>query len=60
MDVSEGAHDLTPEAYAAQCMAWIEAGATIVGGCCEVGPAHIVIWRKRLVDANGYEIVGGH
>ncbi|NEX46100.1 homocysteine S-methyltransferase family protein [Pseudotabrizicola algicola] len=34
-------HDLTPEKYAAFAMGWVEMGATIVGGCCEVGPAHI-------------------
>ena len=34
-------HDLTPEKYAEFAMAWVGMGATIVGGCCEVGPAHI-------------------
>ena len=34
-------HDLTPEKYTAFVMEWVELGATIVGGCCEVGPAHI-------------------
>ncbi len=34
-------HDLTPEKYADFAMAWVGMGATIVGGCCEVGPAHI-------------------
>ena len=34
-------HDLTPERYTAFAMGWIAQGATIVGGCCEVGPAHI-------------------
>lgn len=34
-------HDLTPEKYAAFALRWVEMGATIVGGCCEVGPAHI-------------------
>jgi S-methylmethionine-dependent homocysteine/selenocysteine methylase len=33
--------ELTPEAYAAFAADWIAAGATIVGGCCGVGPAHI-------------------
>ena len=43
--------DLDPEAYANHAMAWIEAGATIVGGCCEVGPAHIAALAKRLKPA---------
>lgn len=34
-------HDLTPEKYADFAMGWVNMGATIVGGCCEVGPAHI-------------------
>lgn len=32
---------LTPEAYARHVQQWIDAGATLVGGCCEIGPAHI-------------------
>jgi S-methylmethionine-dependent homocysteine/selenocysteine methylase len=34
-------HDLTPEKYTDFVMQWVGLGATIVGGCCEVGPAHI-------------------
>jgi homocysteine S-methyltransferase len=34
-------HDLTPEKYTDFAMTWVGMGATIVGGCCEVGPAHI-------------------
>ena len=33
--------DVTPEAYAEHAAGWIAAGARIIGGCCEVGPAHI-------------------
>ena len=33
--------DLDPDTYAAHVNGWLDAGATIVGGCCEVGPAHI-------------------
>jgi S-methylmethionine-dependent homocysteine/selenocysteine methylase len=44
-------HDLTPEKYADFAMAWIAQGATIVGGCCEVGPAHIRHLRDRLLAA---------
>lgn len=48
-------HDLTPEKYAGFAMDWVEQGATIVGGCCEVGPAHI---RElaRCLRAAGHEI----
>lgn len=40
-------HDLSPEKYVDFAMGWIAQGASIVGGCCEVGPAHI----RALADA---------
>ena len=49
-------HDLTPEKYAEFAMAWVAMGATIVGGCCEVGPAHIRHLAERL-RAQGHTIV---
>ncbi|MEO0820995.1 MAG: homocysteine S-methyltransferase family protein, partial [Pseudomonadota bacterium] len=49
--------DLDPDTYAAHALAWVEAGARIVGGCCEVGPAHIHRLAERLTGA-GHEIVG--
>jgi homocysteine S-methyltransferase len=49
-------HDLTPEKYADFAMGWVEAGATIVGGCCEVGPAHIRHLAERL-RAAGHALV---
>jgi len=33
--------DVTPEAYVEWAKRWVDAGATIVGGCCGVGPEHI-------------------
>ena len=33
--------DVTPQAYADHAAGWVAAGARIIGGCCEVGPAHI-------------------
>ena len=44
-------HDLTPEKYAEFALAWVAMGATIVGGCCEVGPAHIAHLAGRLKAA---------
>ena len=49
-------HDLTPEKYAAFAMAWVDMGATIIGGCCEVGPTHIRHLAERL-RAAGHQIV---
>ena len=40
--------DLDPEAYAGHVQSWIAAGARIVGGCCEVGPAHIARLRELI------------
>ena len=33
--------DITPRAYADHAADWVAAGVRIIGGCCEVGPAHI-------------------
>ena len=49
-------HDLTPEKYADFAMGWVAQGASIVGGCCEVGPAHIKHLADRL-QASGHRIV---
>lgn len=46
-DLSER-HDLGPAAYADFTDQWVKDGATIVGGCCEVGPAHIAEVVRRL------------
>ncbi len=48
--------DLGAEAYAERAMEWIACGATIVGGCCEVGPGHIAHLRDRI-EAAGDRIV---
>jgi S-methylmethionine-dependent homocysteine/selenocysteine methylase len=53
-----GRTDLGPGAYADFAMGWVAAGAVIVGGCCEVGPAHIAEIARRLTEA-GHEITGG-
>ncbi len=47
--------DLTPDAYASYAMQWVNDGAQIVGGCCEVGPEHIAQLRKVL-SGEGYQI----
>jgi homocysteine S-methyltransferase len=56
VDLLETRQDLTPERYAAYAMDWVAEGATIVGGCCEVGPAHIAELARQL-RAAGHEIV---
>ncbi len=42
--------DMSPEAYARDVAGWLGLGASIVGGCCETGPAHIKRLRE-LIDA---------
>ncbi|MEK9623476.1 MAG: homocysteine S-methyltransferase family protein, partial [Halieaceae bacterium] len=41
VDVLEARQDLTPAQYAAFAAEWLDAGACVIGGCCEVGPDHI-------------------
>lgn len=48
--------DMTPEAYARHALGWIDHGATILGGCCETGPAHIARLASDL-RAAGHTIV---
>ena len=48
VDVLGHREDLVPERYADFALGWAEAGAAIVGGCCETGPEHIAALRDRL------------
>lgn len=56
VDALEARPEMTPARYADFVMGWVAAGATIVGGCCETGPAHIAEIARRL-RAGGYRIV---
>ena len=44
----EAREDLDPPTYTAFCSEWVQLGAKIVGGCCEVGPAHIKAMAQHL------------
>lgn len=48
--------DLSPKSYAEFAMSWIDQGATIVGGCCEVGPSHVAELARCIVNS-GHVIV---
>ena len=48
------AEGVTPDAYAREVAGWLGQGATIVGGCCEMGPAHIARLRQLIDD----ELIG--
>jgi 5-methyltetrahydrofolate--homocysteine methyltransferase len=39
---------LSPEEYADGVMKCVEAGATLVGGCCGTTPAHIAALARRI------------
>lgn len=39
--LSVARNDITPEAYLEFAKSWVNAGATIIGGCCGIGPDHI-------------------
>jgi len=47
--------DLTPEAYFEFVEQWINNGATIIGGCCEIGPKHIGYICNTL-ELNGHKL----
>jgi len=49
----ESRTDLGPAAYAEFALQWANDGAGLIGGCCEVGPAHIAELAKRLRE-EGY------
>ena len=42
--------DLGPDKYTEYVLNWIESGASIVGGCCEISPAHIAHINQTLID----------
>ena len=44
----ESRTDLNPSKYADFAQNWINHGATIIGGCCEVGPNHIAELTRRF------------
>ncbi|NNC98692.1 MAG: homocysteine S-methyltransferase family protein [Gammaproteobacteria bacterium] len=48
VDLLEAREDLDPDAYAEFAAGWINNGAQIIGGCCEVGPDHIKELARRF------------
>jgi S-methylmethionine-dependent homocysteine/selenocysteine methylase len=55
-DILSARKDLDEKKYASHIMDWIQMGATVVGGCCEVGPSYIGYISKQLQSEN-YKIV---
>ena len=56
VDVLEARHDLEPEQYAKFAAEWLDAGATVIGGCCEVGPDHIKALSTLLQDRGHHRL----
>lgn len=52
-DTMQAMRELTPEDYLRYCQSWSELGATILGGCCGIGPEHIEAlakWKHSLIE----------
>ena len=49
--VMERRSDLTPDAYADTAGGWVLAGASIIGGCCDIYPEHIAELAHRFANA---------
>lgn len=47
--------DMTPAIYTQHAINWIDLGASIVGGCCEIGTTHIHHLAQTL-QKNGYSL----
>ncbi len=41
--------DLTPSSYLNWARKWVQEGATLIGGCCGIGPEHISVLSQKLV-----------
>ncbi|MGF1716046.1 homocysteine S-methyltransferase family protein [Photobacterium chitinilyticum] len=53
-DTLQSMRELSPEDYLVFAKRWYELGATIIGGCCGIGPDHIQAiaeWRDTLEES---------
>ena len=39
---------ISPEAFVQECQGWRDMGATILGGCCGIGPEHMRLLKDQL------------
>jgi S-methylmethionine-dependent homocysteine/selenocysteine methylase len=46
--ISEIRDDVSPQRYLQWADEWVRSGATIIGGCCGIGPEHIAALRARF------------
>ena len=57
VDALQARTDVSKQTYAAQVLQWVSDGATIIGGCCEVGPDYIA-HLQDVLQAEGYRLSG--
>lgn len=46
--------DLTPSSYLNWARQWVQEGATLIGGCCGIGPKHIAVLSEKLASSTGH------
>ncbi len=51
VDQLEVRKDLSPDTYSEFAITWAENGASLIGGCCEVGPDHIKELTRQFKGA---------
>ena len=56
VDALTARKDMGPEEYSNFVINWIRSGASIVGGCCEIGPKHISKIAQKIHEL-GYKIL---
>ncbi len=56
VEVLKSRKDLSPQIYTQHALHWLNSGAKIVGGCCEISPAHINLINEKALEL-GYKIV---
>lgn len=47
-NLNEVREDLGPQAYLHWAQRWQQQGATLIGGCCGIGPAHIAVLSEHF------------
>jgi S-methylmethionine-dependent homocysteine/selenocysteine methylase len=51
-DLLSAREDMNEKKYALHVMDWVQKAATVIGGCCEVGPSYINYIHKQLQSEN--------
>ena len=52
-EVATGRRELSLEQYVLEALRWVELGATIIGGCCGIGPEYIAALDNALSAGTG-------